>query len=268
MKNTFLYYEPFMKRESILVLDFGGQYTQLIARRIRDLNIYSEIVPHTITIDQIREHHACGLVYSGGPASVYEKDAFLSNPDLLRTKVPVLGICYGMQVIAHQLGGKVAGAERKEYGPATIEVADDPLFRNLGPQLNVWMNHGDRILDAPPGFHPIATSDNSPIAAVVNEDHTIYGLQFHPEVVHTEKGKEILRNFVFEVCHCTPSWTPVSFIEETVSMVREKVKKGKILCALSGGVDSTVMAFLLRRGAGDALVPVFIDNGLLRWNEG
>lgn len=257
-----------MNRESILVLDFGGQYTQLIARRIRELNVYSEIVPHTITPQEIREKNAKGIIFSGGPASVYEAGAFHSSPELLHTGLPVLGICYGMQLIAHQLDGKVHPAAHREYGPANIVVKNDPLFQELGPQLSVWMNHGDRIEQLPQGFISIASTTNSPIAAFRNEPGTIYGLQFHPEVVHTEKGKEILSNFVFEVCRCSPTWTPASFIEETTAMIREKVKKGKILCALSGGVDSTVMAFLLKRAAGDSLVPVFINNGLLRWNEG
>jgi GMP synthase (glutamine-hydrolysing) len=257
-----------LKRDTILVLDFGGQYTQLIARRIRELNVYSEIVPHDITPEEIRKHNAKGIIFSGGPASVYEKHAFHSDPALLQMGLPVLGICYGMQLISYQLGGEVAGSERREYGPATIKVQPDPLFRNLEPQLNVWMNHGDRITKTPPGFQSIGCSSNSPIAVMRNESGSIYGLQFHPEVVHTPKGKEILSNFVFEVCGCSASWTPASFIEETENSIREKVQKGKILCALSGGVDSTVMAFLLKRGAGESLVPVFIDNGLLRWNEG
>lgn len=257
-----------MNKESILVLDFGGQYTQLIARRIRELNVYSEIVPHTITADEVRAHNAKGLILSGGPTSVYESGSFHSDPQLLKLGLPVLGICYGMQLITHQLGGRVANAERKEFGPATIEVQNDPLFRNLGPTLNVWMSHGDRILEPAAGFKSIAASPNSPIAALRNQEGTLYGLQFHPEVVHTPKGQEILRNFVFEVCHCSPNWTPASFIEETTRDIQEKIKKGKILCALSGGVDSTVMAFLLKLAAGDALVPVFIDNGLLRWDEG
>jgi GMP synthase (glutamine-hydrolysing) len=257
-----------MKKETILVLDFGGQYTQLIARRIREFNVYSEIVPHDISPEEILSHHAKGLIFSGGPASCYEPDAFKSDAKLLKMGLPVLGICYGMQLITFQLGGEVAGAQQKEYGPATIEVQDDPLFRELGSTLDVWMNHGDRIEKTPPGFYSIATTSNSPIAAMRNEEGKIYGLQFHPEVIHTPRGKEILRNFVFEICECTPSWTPASFIEETISTIHEKIKRGKILCALSGGVDSTVMAFLLRKAAGDALVPVFIDNGLLRWNEG
>ena len=257
-----------MIKEGILVLDFGGQYTQLIARRIRELNVYSEIVPHTITPEEVRKRKAKGLVFSGGPASVYETGAFHSSPDLLKLHIPVLGICYGMQLFAYQLGGKVASAPHREYGPATIDVKEDPLFQDLGSKLDVWMNHGDRLEAMPSGFFSIATTDNSPIAACRNEDGTIYGLQFHPEVIHTKQGKEILRNFVFNVCHCSPTWTPASFIQETVESVREKVKKGKILCALSGGVDSTVMAFLLQQGAGDALAPVFIDNGLLRLNEG
>jgi GMP synthase (glutamine-hydrolysing) len=257
-----------MKKESILVLDFGSQYTQLIARRIRELNVYSEIVPHTITAAEIREHNAKGIILSGGPASVYEPEAFHSNPELLKGEFPVLGICYGMQLITHQLGGQVAGAERKEYGPATISVQDDPLFKGLDHRQEVWMSHGDRILQPPEGFHSIASTPNAPIAAFRDEKGTLYGLQFHPEVVHTRHGKEILRNFVFEICGCSPTWTPASFIEEVSATVKEKIKKGKILCALSGGVDSTVMAFLLKRAAGDALVPVFIDNGLLRLNEG
>jgi GMP synthase (glutamine-hydrolysing) len=216
----------------------------------------------------VRQRKAKGLIFSGGPASVYEPGAFHSAPELLKQNVPVLGICYGMQLVAYQLGGKVAGANRREYGPATIDVKDDPLFRDLGSKLDVWMNHGDRLEAMPEHFFSIASTDNSPIAACRNEEGTIYGLQFHPEVIHTKQGKEILRNFVFNVCHCSPTWTPASFIQETVESVREKVKKGKILCALSGGVDSTVMAFLLQKGAGDSLVPVFIDNGLLRLNEG
>jgi len=257
-----------MKRETILVLDFGGQYTQLIARRIRELNVYSEIVHHSITPQEIRNHNPRGLVFSGGPHSVYDHDAFLSDPAILQMGLPVLGICYGMQVIAHQLGGQVLGAERREYGPASIEVKQDPLFRDLGSRIDVWMSHADRIEKIPPGFRSVAETSNSPIAAMRNEKGTIYGVQFHVEVVHTPRGREILRNFVFEVCGCKADWTPASFIEETDAMVREKIQKGKILCALSGGVDSTVMAFLLKRAAGDALVPVFIDNGLLRWNEG
>lgn len=257
-----------MNKESILVLDFGGQYTQLIARRIRELNVYSEIVPHTISSQEVLAHHAKGLILSGGPTSVYEAGSFHSDPELLKLGLPVLGICYGMQLMTHQLGGRVAGAERKEFGPATIEVQSDPLFRDLGPTLNVWMSHGDRILEPAAGFKSIAASANSPIAALRNQEGTLYGLQFHPEVVHTPKGQEILRNFVFEICGCSPTWTPASFIEETTQQIQEKIKKGKILCALSGGVDSTVMAFLLKQAAGDSLVPVFIDNGLLRWDEG
>ena len=256
-----------MKKECILVLDFGAQYAQLIARRVRELNVYSEIVPHTITAEEIRSMNARGLIFSGGPASVYEEGAFHSDPALLKMGLPILGICYGMQLISHQLGGEVAGSTRKEFGPAIVDIQEDPLFHDLGSTTDVWMSHGDRINAAPAGFRSIASTHNSPIAAFRDEAGKVYGLQFHPEVAHTKRGKDILRNFVFEVCQCTPSWTPASFIEETIANVREKVKKGKILCALSGGVDSTVMAFLLQKAAGDSLVPVFIDNGLLRWNE-
>lgn len=257
-----------MKKDCILVLDFGAQYAQLIARRVRELNVYSEIVPHTITPDEIRSLGARGLIYSGGPASVYEDGAFHSDPALLKMGLPVLGICYGMQLMSYQLGGEVAGSSRKEFGPATVDVTEDPLFRDLGPKTDVWMSHGDRINAPPPGFRAIAGTANSPIAAFRDESGTLYGLQFHPEVVHTRRGKDILRNFVFEVCRCTPSWTPASFIDETIRGVREKAKKGRILCALSGGVDSTVMAFLLQSAVGDSLVPVFVNNGLLRLDEG
>jgi GMP synthase (glutamine-hydrolysing) len=256
------------KKETILVLDFGSQYTQLIARRIRELNVYSEIVPYTIGPDEIKVRRAKGLILSGGPASVYEPGALHSDPSLLHLGLPVLGICYGMQLITQQMGGQVQSAERREYGPATIEVLDDPLFRQMGTRLDVWMSHGDRIQKPADGFISIASTDSSPVAAVRNSEGTVYGLQFHPEVAHTPRGTEILRNFVFEICGCAPSWTPASFIEETDRMVGEKVRNGKILCALSGGVDSSVMAFLLRRAAGDSLIPIFIDNGLLRRNEG
>ncbi|HSP05766.1 MAG TPA: glutamine-hydrolyzing GMP synthase, partial [Acidobacteriota bacterium] len=184
-----------MKKECILVLDFGAQYAQLIARRVRELNVYSEIVPHTITPDEIRALNARGLIYSGGPASVYEEGAFHSDPALLAMDLPVLGICYGMQLMSYQLGGEVASSSEKEFGPATVAVTDDPLFRGIGPKTDVWMSHGDRINAPPPRFHSIAGTINSPIAAFRDDSGKLYGLQFHPEVAHTKRGKEILRNF-------------------------------------------------------------------------
>jgi GMP synthase (glutamine-hydrolysing) len=253
--------------ETVFVLDFGSQYSQLIARRIREQRVYCELVPGTIPWSRLEPRRPAGLVLSGGPASVYSSGAPRADPQILRAGVPVLGICYGMQLIAQELGGEVAPAERREYGPAMLEVVEaDPLFAGLPAQLPVWMSHGDRVLELPPGFHVLARSGNSPVAAM-GDGQGRFGIQFHPEVRHTPQGREILRNFLYQICGCRGTWTPHSFVAEAVCSIREQVGEGRVLCALSGGVDSSVTATLVHRAIGDRLTCVFVDNGLLRREE-
>jgi GMP synthase (glutamine-hydrolysing) len=253
--------------ERILVVDFGAQYTQLIARRVREQSCFAEIVPPGVAPARVRE--ARGVILSGGPASVYAKGAPTIDPDVFRQGVPVLGICYGMQLMAHLLGGKVSKAERREYGPAQIDVVEaDGLFRGMGERLGVWMSHGDRVDDPGRGFHPIATTASTPFAAVRHASLPFYGVQFHPEVTHTPRGAEILRNFLFGVCRCRGDWTAASFVEEATKAIREKVgPTDGVLCGLSGGVDSSVAAVLIHRAIGDRLTCIFVDNGLLRLGE-
>mgnify|MGYP005855819361 CR=1 FL=1 len=255
-------------RETIAVIDFGSQYSQLIARRVRECNIYSELVPYDITLEELRRLEPRGLILSGGPASVYEPGAPHLRPEILREGWPILGICYGMQLLAQQLGGQVAAATHREYGPARLQILDTeaPLFADLGPELDVWMSHGDRIESMPAGFHVLARTPNAPIAAMGDPARGLYGLQFHPEVVHTPRGKEIVRNFG-RLCGCRESWTPGSFIDEAVARIRTQVGQGQVICALSGGVDSAVAATLVHRAVGDQLTAVFVNNGLLRQNE-
>ncbi len=254
-------------RQTILVLDFGSQFSQLIARRIREANVYCELVPGTTPWSELKLKQPAGLILSGGPASVYEEGAPQVDPDALRAGVPVLGICYGMQLIAHHLGGKVDPGHAREYGPALLSVVDPRgLFRGLDAELPVWMSHGDHVSELPPGFHRLASSGNSPVAAFT-DGKGVYGIQFHPEVVHTPSGREILRNFLFDVCRCTPSWTPGSFIAEATDSIRAQVGDGRVICALSGGVDSAVAATLVHRAIGDQLTCVFVNNGLLRKEE-
>jgi GMP synthase (glutamine-hydrolysing) len=254
--------------EAILVLDFGSQYAQLIARRVRELKVYADIVAHDITPDEVRARGAKGLILSGGPASVLDDGAPMPDPATLEMGLPVLGICYGMQVMSHTLGGKVEKSDRREYGPATVEVLEeDALFKGLPKSLDVWMSHGDRVLEIPEGFRLVSKSTGGLAAAMSAPERKAFGLQFHPEVVHTPRGKEVLRNFLFEVCGCAPEWTMESFIDTAVAAIREKVGDGKILCGISGGVDSAVAAALCNRAVGDRLDCVFVDNGLLRKNE-
>ncbi len=254
-------------RETVLVLDYGGQTAQLIARRVREAGVYCELVPGDLPWSEIRRRNPRGLILSGGPASVYEPGAPQVDPEALRSGLPVLGICYGMQLIAHHLGGEVAPGARREYGPALLSVTEPGgLFAGLPGELPVWMSHGDHVSRVPPGFRALASSANSPVAALSNGAGVI-GIQFHPEVVHTPQGREILRNFVLEVCRCSPSWTPGSFIEEATERIRASVGGGRILCALSGGVDSAVAATLVHRAIGDQLTCVFVNNGLLRREE-
>lgn len=256
---------------AILVLDYGSQYTQLIARRIREHRVYCEIHPFSMTAEEIEARNPAGIVLSGGPASIYQRGAPSGDPAILDGRRPVLGICYGMQWIAHWLGGKVLRGEQREYGPA--EISFDPesdLFYGLdGSQgrLRVWMSHADRIEVIPPGFRAIATSEGAPVAAFCHPEKRIYGVQFHPEVHHTPEGREILANFLFRICSCSADWTMHAFIERTVDLLRERIRDGRVICALSGGVDSSVVALLLHRAVGDRLQCIFVDNGLLRENE-
>lgn len=259
--------------EKVLILDFGSQYTQLIARRVRELKVYCEIHPCTVTIDWIRDFRPRGIILSGGPASVMEMGAPLIPVELFEMGVPVLGICYGMQLITHLMGGQVGKAERREYGHAMLQIDDDSdLFRGFKPgeenRIKVWMSHGDRIDSPPPRFKSIAHTENSHVAAMKDADSRFFAVQFHPEVVHTPRGIEILENFIFRICKLRPLWTAKSYIDMAVDQIRETVgEKGKVLCALSGGVDSSVVAVLVHKAIGDRLICVFVDNGLLRKGE-
>lgn len=259
-----------MKRDMIIVLDFGSQYTQLIARRIREQRVYCEIQPYTLSLADIEKISPKGIILSGGPASVYEKDAPKVDSKLFKLGIPILGICYGMQLIAHILeGGKVHPATEREYGNAQLKVktTSEPLFTGLSSEVTAWMSHGDKINKLPDGFHTIAHTSNSPIAAMVNADGTLYGLQFHPEVEHTRDADKILYNFTRLICDCEATWTMDAFIAEAIAQIRNTVRSERVLCAVSGGIDSMVLATLLHEAIGDALVPVFVDNGLLRKNE-
>jgi GMP synthase (glutamine-hydrolysing) len=258
-------------QDMIVILDFGSQYTQLIARRVRELKVYCEIHPCTVPLDQVRALAPRGVILSGGPASVYDEDAPTTDPGILDLNVPVLGLCYGMQLITHILNGQVASAAHREYGPAEVTIDDDSdLFHGLGgagAQLKAWMSHGDRIETPPPGFTAIAHSANSPVAAMHDVLGRRFGLQFHPEVAHTPRGKDILANFLFRICRLEPTWTMAGFVERTVAELREKTGSDRVICGLSGGVDSSVTAVLLHRAIGDRLTCIFVDNGLLRQGE-
>jgi len=254
----------------ILILDYGSQYTQLIARRVRECQVYCEIWPYNIPLAQIREFAPQGIILSGGPASVFAPQAPLSPPEIFHLGIPTLGICYGMQLMAHLLGGKVDRAANREYGKSELFIDDaEDLFAGLSnaSPIQVWMSHSDRLESPPPGFRSIAHSPNSPIAAMKNLELRAYGVQFHPEVVHTPLGKEILKNFLLRICHCTPDWTMGSFIQKTISSLREEIGQAKVICALSGGVDSAVVAMLLHKAIGEQLTSIFVNNGLLPQRE-
>jgi GMP synthase (glutamine-hydrolysing) len=258
-----------LHEERILILDFGSQYTQLIARRIRESHVYCEIHPFNMAMEAIKAFHPRGIVLSGGPSSVHDEGAPLLDTGVFDLAVPILGICYGMQLMAAQLGGAVEKAHRREYGPATIEI-DGPgdLFLDVETEgVRVWMSHGDRILHLPHGFSVLAKSENSPVAAMADPARHFYAVQFHPEVVHTPCGKTILENFLFRICHCQSSWTMKSFVESVTESVRERVGNDQVICALSGGVDSSVVAVLLHRAIGPRLHCIFVNNGVLRKGE-
>jgi GMP synthase (glutamine-hydrolysing) len=260
-----------VNHQTIIVLDFGSQYTQLIARRLRELSVYSEIWPPDSPAERIRERQPAGIILSGGPKSVSDPGAPLCDPAVFDLGRPVLGICYGMQLMAHTLGGRVAPAPQREFGHAGVKVASRGasavLFDEVPPEIRVWASHGDLVASAPDGFEVVATSANAPVAAMADTSRQLYALLFHPEVVHTESGLEILRNFAYGVCGCTGDWTMSSFVEEATAKIRAKVASGRVVCALSGGVDSTVAAVILHRAVGSQLTCIFVDNGVLRLDE-
>jgi len=259
-----------MSEEKVIVLDFGSQYTQLIARRIREQKVYCEIHPYTHYPEVIKGNATKGIVLSGGPASVYGEGAPQVGEELFRLGIPVLGICYGMQLMASLLGGDVVPSKEREYGSAELKI-DEPyqIFGGLqkGKTYRVWMSHGDRVETPPPGFRALAHSSNSPVAAMGDPDRSLVGLQFHPEVAHTEIGGEVLRNFLFHICRCRGNWDMRSFVETSVQRIREEVGEERVICALSGGVDSSVVAALVHKAIGDRLTCIFVDNGLLRKDE-
>jgi GMP synthase (glutamine-hydrolysing) len=254
--------------QTIVILDFGSQYTQLIARRIRELNVFSVVLPCTVPLAEIQALRPIGIILSGGPSSVYDADAPAADPKFLGLGAPVLGICYGLQFIVHHLGGKVRPADKREYGHAEVSIEDSttPLFANLPPTLQVWMSHGDEALELPSGFHRTAITSNA-LAGIANEQQRIWAVQFHPEVHHTPLGPQLLKNFVFSICGARGDWTPAHFIESTVASIREKVGNDHVICGLSGGVDSSVAAMLVHKAIGSQLTCIFVNNGVLRKNE-
>ncbi|HEY8105803.1 MAG TPA: glutamine-hydrolyzing GMP synthase [Gemmatimonadales bacterium] len=256
--------------DGILIIDFGSQYTQLIARRVREAHVYCEIHPPSRTVQWIRDWKPKGVILSGGPNSVYDDDVPTADRALLDTNIPVLGLCYGMQLLAHLAGGKVVRANRREYGRADVRIEGGRLFEGFGKgeETPVWMSHGDHVDTPPPGFCVTARSDNSPIAAFEHQERPLFGVQFHPEVAHTPRGGEILNTFLFDICGCTPDWTPGHFIESEIERIRGMVAPGeRAICGLSGGVDSSVAAVLVHRAVGDRLTCIFVDHGLLRLHE-
>ena len=257
-------------KQKVLILDFGSQYTQLIARRVREAQVYCEIHPYSMTMEKVRAFSPRGIILSGGPASIYDEDAPMADRRILALRVPVLGICYGMQFMTHLLGGAVAVATDREYGNAELNIENEEnLFHGIEKRKGqiVWMSHGDRIDRMPEGFQALAGSKNSPVAAMMHPEKRLFGVQFHPEVVHTPAGARILRNFLFRVCHCEPTWNMSSFVKRTVRKLKAEIREDRVICGLSGGVDSSVTAVLLHKAIGDQLSCIFVDNGFLRRGE-
>lgn len=254
--------------ESVLILDFGAQYNQLIARRVREARVYCEVVPYDLTAEAIAARAPKALILTGGPSSVHGEGAPLPDPGIFDLGIPVLGICYGMQVMGHQLGGRVKRGDKAEYGKTTLQVTmQEPLFHELNPALVGWMSHWDEVIDLPPGFQIAARSFTTPIAAMVDEKRKLYGVQFHPEVVHTPWGKDLIQNFLYEIAGCSDSWTAASFVDSALDDIKRTVGSDRVICALSGGVDSATVAALTYKAIGDQLTCVFVDHGLLRKGE-
>ncbi|QXE18746.1 glutamine-hydrolyzing GMP synthase [Clostridium sp. 001] len=258
-----------MEKEIVIVVDFGGQYNQLIARRVRENNVYCEILPYTCSIDKIKEKKPNGIIFTGGPNSVYGENAPKISEDIFKLGVPILGICYGHQLICNILGGEVKSAKVREYGKTKIELdTDNALFSNIDKNQTSWMSHTDVVSEPPKGFKVIAKTKGCPVAAIENSDKKIYGVQFHPEVEHTPFGKEMMSNFLFKVCNLKGDWSMASFADEKIKLIKEKVGNKKVICAMSGGVDSSVAAVLVHKAVGKQLTCIFVDHGLLRKDEG
>jgi GMP synthase (glutamine-hydrolysing) len=255
-------------RENILIIDFGSQYTQLITRRVREAKVFSEIFPHTISLKKVKEINPSGIILSGGPTSVYDEGAPFLDASILKLGIPILGICYGLQIICKVFNGSVEPALNREYGKALLNICNDSnLFKGIKEESIVWMSHGDYLTKVPEGFEITGKSDHSPICAISNIQKNIYGVQFHPEVNHTEEGRKIISNFLFRICKCKGDWTPKNFIEESINKIKLVVKNENVICALSGGVDSTVAAVLVEKAIGERLLCIHIDTGLMRKNE-
>ncbi|KAE9631376.1 glutamine-hydrolyzing GMP synthase [Defluviitalea raffinosedens] len=258
-----------MNHELIIVLDFGGQYNQLIARRVREANVYCEVLSYDTSIDEIKKRNPKGIIFTGGPSVVYEENAPMVEKEIFELGIPVLGICYGSQLMGHVLGGKVAKADQREYGKTDLIVrTDNPLFKDVEEQTVCWMSHTYYISEPPEGFEVIATTGTCPVAAMADTKRKLYGVQFHPEVMHTPKGTQMLKNFLYDVCGCSGDWIMKDFAEESIKKLKEKISNKKVLCALSGGVDSSVAAVLIHKAVGKQLTCIFVDHGLLRKNEG
>ncbi|SFR65158.1 glutamine-hydrolyzing GMP synthase [Anaeromicropila populeti] len=258
-----------MKKEMVIVLDFGGQYNQLIARRVRECNVYCEVLPYNLSVEKIKEMNPKGIIFTGGPASVYAEEAPHCDKKIFELNIPILGICYGAQLMTHLLSGQVVSADVREYGKTEVSAnVNSKLFKDVTENSICWMSHTDRIEQLPEGFVVSAKSDSCPVAAMEHAAKNLYAVQFHPEVVHTQEGTKMLRNFLYEVCGCAGDWIMSSFVEESIQAIRDKVGSGKVLCALSGGVDSSVAAVLLSKAVGKQLTCIFVDHGLLRKNEG